>query len=255
MSVAFWSAAVKVGKKTSTQPPEGYVLNLQNLALADADKGSSASIWATTENIEGDNKRVLLATLRGHVTEQFQTSLVFGYDVPVEFQVVGKGSGTVHFSGYIQPGPMDEDEDDDEYGFGGYGSDDDIMEEDEAAMYSAARGGDSDEDDSETGDSDDTDPRVQELDSDEDMVETSSKSKGKGMKRSLSGEVGGSDSDFTSSDEEDNAMDEHFISKMIKKPHEPEPTQSAKKNKGVSGGGGDTGSGKKKKTKGKGRGK
>ena len=91
MSVAFWSAAVKVGKKTSTQPPEGYVLNLQNLALADADKGNSASIWATTETIEGDNKRVLLATLRGHVTEQFQTSLVFGYDVPVEFQVVGKG--------------------------------------------------------------------------------------------------------------------------------------------------------------------
>ena len=107
MSVAFWSAEVKIGKKTSTQPPEGYVLNLQNLALTDGEKGSVAQVYVTTETIEGETTKVLLATLRGHVSEQYQTSLVFGYDVPVQFQVAGKGSGAVHFSGYIQPGPME----------------------------------------------------------------------------------------------------------------------------------------------------
>jgi len=33
MSIAFWSVELKKGKPAEVQPPEGYVLNLQNAAV------------------------------------------------------------------------------------------------------------------------------------------------------------------------------------------------------------------------------
>ena len=39
MSVAFWSVTIKAGKSTEVQPPEGYVLNVCQVALT----GKSAS--------------------------------------------------------------------------------------------------------------------------------------------------------------------------------------------------------------------
>jgi len=240
MSVAFWSAEVKAGKKFTFQPPEGYVLNLQNVALADAEKGEGMKCFVSTENIDGDIKKVLLATLRGHGTEQYQTSLVFGYDVPVEFQASGKGSGSVHFSGYIQPGPMEGDEDDDEYGDDDWDDNEDAERLREAMM-------DMDSDEEYSDDSESTEPRVEELSSESDEAPAQGKNN---KKRQLKEANSDSEGD-TASDDEDNMLDEAFINKMIKKHHEPE--QKPVSNKGSKGGDGAADSGKKKKNKGKGK--
>ena len=40
--IAFWNAKVTAGKSVEVQPPEGYVLNLQQAALAGEDKTSRA---------------------------------------------------------------------------------------------------------------------------------------------------------------------------------------------------------------------
>ena len=161
MSIAFWSATVKVGTPLEVQPPEGYVLNLQQAALVcenDNAKGSMQVICHTTA-IEGDALTSVLGTLRPNSQDQFAMALVFGYDVPVKFSVEGslKG-GVVHLSGYYQPGPDDDDEDDDEME-GMYDMDDDEEDDDEedgnGPQYRkllAAKGGDDNDDDDEDDD-------------------------------------------------------------------------------------------------------
>ena len=70
-------------------------------------------VSALTTNIEGENIKAVLFTLRSEKSEQVALNLVFGYDVPIKFAVSGgDGKGVVHISGYYQPGPDEEDEGD-----------------------------------------------------------------------------------------------------------------------------------------------
>lgn len=105
MSVAFWSATVTSKSPVEVQPPEGFVLNLQQAALVGAKKDSSAVLKVSTVAIEGDAIDAVIGTLRPVTADQINLSLVFGYDVPATFTITGEGS--VHLSGYYQPGPDD----------------------------------------------------------------------------------------------------------------------------------------------------
>jgi hypothetical protein len=108
MSVAFWSESVSAKKEVEVQPPEGYVLNFTNAAL---ETGSSAVLRVKTVSIEGNELDAVLCTLsKNH--SQNMLGLVFGYDVPFRFKVVG--DGVVHLSGYFQPAPEDDEEGDDD---------------------------------------------------------------------------------------------------------------------------------------------
>lgn len=71
MSVAFWSAVVKVGKPVEVQPPEGYVLNLQQAALVDHDAKGFMVIKAHSVSIEGNKIDAVLGTLRPITSDQF----------------------------------------------------------------------------------------------------------------------------------------------------------------------------------------
>lgn len=205
------------------------MLNVQNMALLGGEKGCSFSVFVKTEPImggdEGHVTKTLLATLRVNTMEQFQTSMVFGYDVPLSFEVSannegGKSKAEVHISGYLQPGPADEEDDDDEYGEMGYGGmpyfededeedgDDEEDDEDDRHLQNMVAGSDDDSDE----DSDYQDPRVEELPSNDD--EKTSVKKKSGDKRKVTDE---SDSDDTPSDSEDEQLDEMFINKMIKR--------------------------------------
>jgi hypothetical protein len=225
MSVGFWSVDLKAGKSSEVQVPEGYVLCVQNMALMGGDKGSAFSVFVETEGVldanEGTSKS-LLATLRTEKAEQFQSSLVFGYDVPLSFSVQshggGKSNAVVYLTGYIQPGPSEEDDDSmgDDYGYGGEfdmdddDDDDDSDEEENMAMRGMAAGeGDSDDDSS-----DDSDPRVEELSSEDEKPVKG----GKGSKRKLVSEEEANE-EGTDSDSEDDRLDEELINKMIKKQH------------------------------------
>ena len=202
MSIAFFGIELKKGKPSEVQPPEGYVLNLQNAAVNSSDNSASVRIFAKTRSIEDEDLTILLATLRPNMIDQCQLSLVFSYDVPVEFHIETSTKDKeckVYLSGYFQPGPEDDDDDEDMEGMEGmdseeddeFGSDDEEDDEETAELYKAlaAKGGSSE------GDSD--------SDSDEDgRVE----------------ELAESDSDSDSeSDDEDKELDEKFINKMIAK--------------------------------------
>lgn len=100
MSVAFWSAKLSKGDKpVEVQPPEGYVLNVQNLALTDAGTNTALQVKVQTVSIEGDRLESVIATMRSPTAEQVAVNLVFGFDVPVSFSVAGTGSGSVYISG------------------------------------------------------------------------------------------------------------------------------------------------------------
>lgn len=71
MSVAFWSAVIKVGKPCDVQPPDGYVLNLQQAALVDHEAKGSVVLKAHSVSIEGDNIEAVLGTLRPITADQF----------------------------------------------------------------------------------------------------------------------------------------------------------------------------------------
>lgn len=83
MSVAFWSAVVKVGKSVEVQPPDGYVLNLQQAALVDHDAKGSMVVKAHSVSIEGDKIEAVLGTLRSITQDQFSMgkfpSIVFHF--------------------------------------------------------------------------------------------------------------------------------------------------------------------------------
>jgi hypothetical protein len=134
MAVAFWSVPVSVGKPVEVQPPEGFVINLQQAALdtTDMKDGTSFCLKASTLGIESEEMEAILGTLRCGKTDQMNLgeyfnlvyihrnnkntflALVFGYDVSVTFSVTSSSkSGTVHLSGYYEPAPDEEDDDED----------------------------------------------------------------------------------------------------------------------------------------------
>lgn len=73
MSVAFWSGVVKVGKPCEVQPPEGYVLNIQQVALACEGEGAKGHMMlkAKTQAIDGEELEAILGTLRPITQDQF----------------------------------------------------------------------------------------------------------------------------------------------------------------------------------------
>lgn len=103
MAVAFWSIALKSkDKPVDVQPPDGYVLNVQQIALADCkndNESNSMVVKIKTVSVEGEDLNSVLATLRPRKVEQVPLNLVFGYDVPVTFYVSGDAKGTVYLSG------------------------------------------------------------------------------------------------------------------------------------------------------------
>lgn len=128
MSVAFWSAVVSKGKPVEVQPPEGFVLNLQQAAVVNG-KGSNV-LKVSTIAIEGEKIDAVIGTLRTGTTDQIILSLVFGFDVPATFSTTGDGE--VHLSGYYQPGPDDgEDEEGDDEDFDDEDEDSEDEEEDD----------------------------------------------------------------------------------------------------------------------------
>jgi hypothetical protein len=117
MSVAFWSCELRGSKPYDFQSPEGYVLNVQQVALVTEGQDVKRVMVKTLSLTDDEEINVCLCTLRGQKVEQCSVSIVFGYDAPVSFYLEGEGRGTVYISGYLQPGPELEgdDEDDDEY--------------------------------------------------------------------------------------------------------------------------------------------
>ena len=200
---------MKKGQNAEVQPPEGYVLNLQNAAVVAKENDKAVvQIYAKCLDINGEEVSALMATLRPGQTDQCQLSLVFGYDVPTEFFIKGDSkSAIVHLTGYYQPGPEDDedmDEEDEMYAHpfeGGetedYDDDDEMAsdessgdDEEKAALYKAlAAGASGDSDDSEDS-SEEGEPRVVEL---------------------------GDEGEDDDSDSEDERMDADFVNKMIAK--------------------------------------
>jgi hypothetical protein len=114
MSVAFWSEIITTKKPFATQPPEGYVMNLQNVAVTNIDK--TVNIFACSDAISGDKLNALISVLSAKSPHAI-LSLVFGYDVPVTFRVEGCSKAEVHISGYYQPiGDGEDSEDSEEEG-------------------------------------------------------------------------------------------------------------------------------------------
>lgn len=111
MSVAFWSTKLVAGKSVEVQPPEGYVLNLQQAALVNGNDKDSYAVHVDTLAIEGDKLESVIGTLRSGKVDQFNVSLVFGYDVATSFSITTNdksGKAAVYLSGYYQPAPDDD---------------------------------------------------------------------------------------------------------------------------------------------------
>jgi hypothetical protein len=54
MSVAFWSKKLIVGEAAEVQPPEGYILNLQQATYVSNVKNSAVQLSVKTIAIEGE---------------------------------------------------------------------------------------------------------------------------------------------------------------------------------------------------------
>lgn len=54
MSVAFWSKKLIVGEAAEVQPPEGYILNLQQATYVSNVKNSGVQLSVKTIAIEGE---------------------------------------------------------------------------------------------------------------------------------------------------------------------------------------------------------
>ena len=66
MSVAFWSKKLIVGEAAEVQPPEGYILNLQQATYVSNVKNSAVQLSVKTIAIEGEevkNESLLLQHL------------------------------------------------------------------------------------------------------------------------------------------------------------------------------------------------
>ena len=113
MSVAFWTANLKVGGEVTVQPPENFVLVVTLAAIGlDASNKGNVAVKVETESIEGEAIESILCTLNSEKFPQFSLNLVLGYDVATKFSLVGAkdAKGTVYLSGYYQPAPDDEDD-------------------------------------------------------------------------------------------------------------------------------------------------
>lgn len=104
MTVAFWTASVKVGHPVEVQPPEGYYLSLQQAAIS-GNVVDAIILKVSTISFNGDEVEAVVGTLRPIRSDQINLNLVFGYDVPVMFSVSGDSDGEVHLNGYYQPCP------------------------------------------------------------------------------------------------------------------------------------------------------
>ena len=73
-SIAFWSIVVSESKPVELQPPEGYVLNVQQIALDTSkdlnNKGTSVLVKAATLSIENEQLNPVIGTLRSGTTDQ-----------------------------------------------------------------------------------------------------------------------------------------------------------------------------------------
>lgn len=117
MSIAFWSIKIVGNKPVEVQPPEGYVVNVQQAALANGKDKTSYVVSVDTLAIEGEKLSAVIGTLRTTTVEQFNCNLVFGYDVPTKFSVASNdNNGAVYLSGYFQPAPEDGEGEGDEDG-------------------------------------------------------------------------------------------------------------------------------------------
>ena len=114
MSLAFWSIQITHDKPVEVQPPEGYVLNIQQAAIDGGDSKSALVIKAETLSIEDEKIVAVIGTLRPGTVDQINLGLVFGYEVPVTFSC-SSGKGTVYLSGYFQPGPDGDLDDADDF--------------------------------------------------------------------------------------------------------------------------------------------
>ncbi len=111
MSVAFWATKIVAGKPVEVQPPEGYVLNVQQAAIVNGKDNQSYTVNVDTLAIEGEKLEAVIGTLRPGKVDQFNFNLVFGYDVPTKFSVTSgdkDSKAVVHLSGYFQPAPEDD---------------------------------------------------------------------------------------------------------------------------------------------------
>ncbi len=102
-SIAFWSAKVNVNNPCDVQPPEGFVLNVQQAALSENVEGAMI-LKVSTVSIQGEDLEAVIGTLRPIHSDQITLNLVFGHDVPVTFSISGNSEGFVHLNGYFQPG-------------------------------------------------------------------------------------------------------------------------------------------------------
>lgn len=201
MSVAFWSTELVSNKPFETQPPEGYVLNLQQIALV-TEKNDVKRVFVKTLSVEtGEEMDCCLCTLRGGSVEQISVSIVFGYDAPVTFYVTGEGKGKVYLSGYLQPGPeldMDDEDDEDMEGFPGEDDEDD----------------DEEEDDEEDDEDDEAAPSMEVVGKKLDAMKKTTK---KPESSSESEDASEPSSEASSDDSEDDEEDDAFVQKMVQK--------------------------------------
>lgn len=102
MSVAFWSTKLTANKPVKVQPPEGYILNIQQAVLVDGKDKVAYRVKVDTVAIEGEPLESVIAVLRSGVHDQSPLNLVFGYDVETTFTVLGDNAGAVYLSGELQ---------------------------------------------------------------------------------------------------------------------------------------------------------
>lgn len=190
------------------QPPEGYVLNLQQAALTNCtNSNGSMVVKVKTISVEGEDNEAVLCTLRTPSAEQTNLNLVFGFDVPATFTVSGDAKGTVYLSGYYQPAPDLDDEDDEE-------------------NYGACFNGDEEDDDEEMDEEDmvrQAQERIEQLGNGKKQLvvkgNAPKSNRVKQLKEGSEEEEESSDEeeedDDEDNDEEDDAADEAFIKKMI----------------------------------------
>jgi len=200
MSVAFWSVKLTNGKAAEVQPPEGYVLNVQQAAMTGE---GHAVVKVNTVSVEGDKISSVICTLRSKTNEQCGMNLVFGYDVPVAFSSEGKGE--VYLSGYYQPGPEEDDEND----YDEYGEDEEDSEDEED---------DEDDDDDEEAKIMSAEAAIAKLGAGRknDLV-VSGKKVSKAQLQSDSEDDDEEDDEEDSEEDGDSEGDEEFIKKMIKR--------------------------------------
>lgn len=70
MSLAFWAIQVTNEKPVEVQPPEGYVLNIQQVAIEGGVEKSAVVVKAETVSIEDEELICVIGTLRPTVTDQ-----------------------------------------------------------------------------------------------------------------------------------------------------------------------------------------